>query len=123
MDVLETGQVPAYDDQVQVALVLLVVRRDRAPVRADDCEVHPLSPLRGRGVGQAEGVPVRRRLEAAHVVAGHPGHVVRHPAVVRLDRVGGHGPDPATDPERHCEQRGAPGREPEDACDGVHVSE
>ena len=29
VDVLEAGEVAAYDDQVQVALVLLVVGRDR----------------------------------------------------------------------------------------------
>ena len=58
VDVLEAGQVPAYDDQVQVALVLLVVRRDGVPVRADDREVDSLPPLAGLCLGQAERVTV-----------------------------------------------------------------
>ena len=125
MDVLEAGQVPAYDDQVQVALVLLVVRRDGVPVRADDREVDPLPPLAGLRLGQAERVTVRRRLEAAHLVLGHAGHAfrtVRHPTVVRIDGIRGHRSDPPADPECHREHCGAPGHEPEDPGHGVHVS-
>ena len=58
MDVLEPGEVAAHDDQVQVALVRLVVRRDRLAVGSDDRERQRLLAGRGpRGV-QVEPVAV-----------------------------------------------------------------
>ena len=56
--VLEAGEVAADDDQVQVALVRLVVRRDRLAVRADDRERERLRAGRGPGRRQVEPVAV-----------------------------------------------------------------
>jgi hypothetical protein len=129
--VLEAGQVAADHDQVQVALVPLVVRRDRVAVRVADRERQPLSAGGEPGLGEQERVPVGRSLQAADVVVRHLVHaahvlarVLAHvPVTGRVDRLRGHRPDEVADAERDHEERGAAGGERQEPGQDAHASE
>ena len=131
--VLEAGEVAAYGDQVQLLLVLDVVRRHRLAVRPGDREPHRnVVSGSGRRLGQGQGVAVLGDHQPSwnvRAVRGLPRGVVLVDTVVGAVAVVGHrsrrlrlGSERLSDAERQGERGGQRHDEPGDLAGGVHAS-
>ena len=108
---LEAGEVAAYDDEVQVLVVLARVVEQRPPAGGQDLEVEPGAAGGHLPIGQRQREAVGACGEASDTSGGRRGVVVAVPgrvtvdrALVGSDRLGVDRPDDPARAPRHRER-------------------